>query len=357
MATIKEVANEAGVSIRTVSRVLNENGYVSEDARAKIERASRKLGFVPNQAARSLASGRTTTIGMVVPDISFVYFSELAFSVETAAAQAGYSMILCNTNSGIEEEKRALKILHAMRVDGVIMATSYMPMGDLMLALAPHTAFVSINRPVPSEVGGNVLSESAKGSSAAVEHLVKSGRKVIAYMTGAPDAYTSSERLRGFLQAIKEANRTISPSLIVSYEANLNGYSSLHEMLQSAEVGSDHWNQIRLGFGQYGAFQLLRDHPQVDAIVCHDDQFAYGALRACAELGRRVPDDVAIIGCNDIPLASQTVPTLTTQRIPRYQMGAAAVKMLIERINGNPNPEPIVFPHELIFRQSAPAIP
>jgi len=135
---------------------------------------------------------------------------------------------------------------------------------------------------------------------------------------------------------MKKFERPVDPALIVPYETNYaEGFHSQYEWFSSADVGSARWSELRATFGARGACALLTEHPQVDGIVCFDDQTAFGVLRACAQLGRRVPDDLAVIGCNDIPLAVQATPPLTTQRIPRYPIGKRAVELLVERINGN----------------------
>jgi len=355
--TIREVARAADVSFKTVSRVLSGNGYASDETRRKVERAARKLGYVPNRIASGLARGRTMSIGMVIPDIASVHFAEMALGAESAATKAGYHLILANTTGSLEQEKHILHFLHQTRVDGVIMAGARLPDRDLRLALEQFPAFVSINHPIVSQHGENIISEHAKGIAMSVQHVTRSHRRKIAFMAGPRNSYTAKERLRGFRQAMKKFNLPIDRDLIVPYEANYgDGFHSQWEWFNATDVGSAQWNDRRAMLGERGACALLTAHPEVDAIICFDDQTAFGALRACAKLGRRVPCDIAIIGCNDIPLASQVTPTLTTQRIPRYQSGTCAVELLIQRINGSPHQKPVVFPHELILRESAPAI-
>ncbi len=357
MVTIRDVARTAGVSIKTVSRVLTGNGYASAATRAQVERAAKKLRYVPNRIASSLASGHTLSIGMIVPDISSAYFSEVALGAETTATKAGYNLILCNTDGRPEQEKHLLHYLHQARVDGVLVASVRSADTDLLPALKRHPAFVSINRPFPPKLGGNIVSDHVKGMFAAIEHFARLGRRTIAFMAGPEHSYTADERMRGFLQAMKTVNLPIHPALIIPNAANYeNGYRNQYEWFNSVDAGSMRWHELRATLGVRGALALLTAQPAVDAIACFNDQFAFGALRACAQLGRRVPDDVAIIGCDDIPLASQVTPTLTSQHIQRYEIGKCAVQMLIERINGNRHQDTIVFPHELMIRASAPAV-
>lgn len=357
MATLKDVARAAGVSVMTVSRVLTGDGYASERTREKVERAARRLGYVRNQIASSLVTGRTMSLGMIVPDISAVHFAEIAFGAETTANKAGYFLTLCNTNGDLDQEKHSLNFLHQARVDGVIMAGARLPDAELLPALTQHPAFVSINHPVPPNLGGNVISEHAQGMFASVEHLARLGRKTIAFMAGPKHSFSASERMRGFRQAMHAFDLSIDPELIVPDEANLEeGFQSEYEWFNSANPGSARWSQLRTQLGERGAYGLLTNHARVDAILCFNDNLAVAALRACIKLGRRVPDDVAIIGCDDIPLAGQVTPTLTTQRVPRYEMGKRAVQLLIERIEGTSRQETVVFSHELVLRESAPAL-
>jgi LacI family transcriptional regulator len=356
MVTIKDVARAAGVSTQTVSRAISGKGYIAAETLARVRDAIHRLGYTPNRVASSMATGHTRSIGMVVPDISYSFFPEIVLGAETAARQAGYNLILCNTAEDDDQERRVIAFLHEARVDGLILAGARLPDSELLDALAGHRHFVSINHPVPPELGGGVRSDHIRGVALAVDHLIQGGRRVIAYMAGPEHVYAAQERGRGFLRAMAEAGRPPDPALIVPHAANLtDGRRTLREWLAAGEAGADAWHAARATLGCRGAVGLLRDRPDVDSIICYDDQIAVGALQACAALGRRVPDDVAITGCNDLPLASQVTPRLTTQRIPRYQMGAAAAQMLIERIGGDTARAEVIFPHQLIVRESAPA--
>jgi LacI family transcriptional regulator len=236
------------------------------------------------------------------------------------------------------------------------MGGAGLPDSELLMALTVHRRFVSIHHPVPPELGGSIRSDHVRGIAQAVDHLLQSGRRTLAYMSGPEHIYAAQERLRGFIQAIRNAGLHLDPTLIVPYAANLaEGRRSLREWLGAGKVGTDGWHEERATLGQRGTLGLLREHPSVDGVICYDDLIAVGALQACAESGPRVPDDVAIPGCNDLPIASQVTPRLTTQRVPRYQMGVSAARMLIERIGGCETCGEIVLQHQLIVRESAPA--
>lgn len=355
MATMSDVARAAGVSKQTVSRVFSGRGYVSAEARARVEQAARALGYVPNRVASSLATGQTKTIGIVVPDITSVYFAEMVMGAEHAARKAGYNSILCDASEVSAEEKDLLHFLHEARVDGVIVVSPRLEEDALLPALAQHRAAVTINRPLPPQLAGDVHSDHAGGTAQAVEHLARTGRRTVAYMAGPARAFAARERLRGFVQGMKDAGLTLRPDLIVPYLGYVDdSVRDQGELLRSLQAGSPIWRDIHHTIGHLGALGLLSAHPEVDGLVCYDDGYAIGALRACRELGVRVPDDVAIIGCNDIPLVEHLSPALTTQRVPCYQMGVKAAEMLFERIAGR-CPEPAVFAHELVIRESAPA--
>jgi len=356
MVTIKDVARAAGVSTQTVSRAISGKGYIAAATLAHVQDAIHRLGYTPNRVASSMATGHTRSIGMIVPDISYSFFPEIVLGAETAAREAGYNLILCNTAEDDDQERRVIAFLHEARVDGLILGGARLPDSGLLAALAVHRHFVSINHPVPPELGGSVRSDHVRGIALAVDHLIQCGRRAIAYMAGPEHVYAAQERRRGFVWAMTEAGRAPDPALIVPYAANLiEGRWTLREWLAAGEAGAAAWHEARATLGRRGARDLLRDRPDVDSIICYDDQIAVGALQACAELGRRVPDDIAITGCNDLPIASQVTPRLTTQRIPRYQMGVAAAEMLIERINGDTARGEVVFAHQLIVRESAPA--
>lgn len=355
--TILDVARAADVSPITASRVLSGRGYASAHARTAVEAAAKELGYVPNRIASSLASGRAIALGMVVPDIASVHFAEITLGAENAATAAGYNLIVTNTTGSLEQEKRVLQFLHQTRVEGIIMAGARLPHAALESALAYTPAFVSINRPLLAKRGGNIVSEHARGIALAVAHLDRSRRRVIAYMAGPQNSYSAEERLRGYREALEASGREYRPDLVVPYELNYGEeFHSQWEWFKAADVGSAQWNERRATLGARGATALLSAHPEVDAVVCFDDQLAFGVLSACAALGRRVPDDVAVIGCNDIPLAIQVTPSLTTQRIPRYEIGKLAIGLLIAQLNGEHQEEPVSLPHELILRASAPAI-
>ena len=355
MPTLKDVAREANVAPITVSRVVSGNGYVKPETAARVQQAIRRLGYTPNRAASSLVTGRTLSIGMVVPDVSYPFFTDIVLGAEVVASEHGYNLILCNTAENLARELTILNFLREARVDGVIMCSPRSEDTVLLPALALHRAFVLVNHPGLGALGGCVRSNHLQGATLAVQHLIANARKHIAFMCGPERIPTAQERSRGYVHALKNANYPVDPSLIVPYTANLPaGMTSQGEWLQSVPAGSLEWNRIRSTLGSLGARALLTARPDVDGIICYSDQIAVGALQACQDLGRRVPEDVALVGSNDLPIASQVTPALTTLRIPTYEMGASAARLLLERLADRAPQNEIVLPHELIVRASAP---
>lgn len=326
--TLADVAREAGVSMQTVSRVVNAKGEISPATRQLVNDVIDRLGYRPSGIARSLATNRTLTFGLVVPDISNPFFPEIARGAEDVARAHGYTVFVCNTVEDPQREDDVLRLLEDRRVDGLLLCSSRLPDDTLLARLAAFPAAVVVNRTLPPDIAGSVRVDDALGAARAVEHLLSRGRRTIALIAGPASSRSSSERLRGFQQASAAAGRDLDLGLIEAGRPDLEG-------------------------GLQAATHLLTARPDIDGIVCYNDLVAIGALQACAALGRRVPDDVAIVGCDDIVLAALVSPSVTTLRVAKDALGAAAATMLLERLDGRFGPELVITP-ELIVRQSAP---
>jgi len=325
--TIVDVAREADVSAQTVSRVINNKGEVSPATRTLVQDVIGRLGYRPNSIARGLVTNRTSTFGLVVPDIANPFFPEIARGAEDTARARGYSIFLCNTGEVPEREVEVLQALEDKQVEGVILCSSRLPDERLLPRLSRHRAVVLVNRAIPGELAGTVRVEDAQGARMALEHLLANGCRVIGFLAGPPISHSARERLRGYREALEAAGRTVDPHLTVPCTPFSEG-------------------------GYEAATQLLSARPELDALVCYNDLVAVGALRACADLGRRVPDDIAIVGCDDIPLAELVTPALTTLRVSKYDIGRAATLMLLERILGRTDQGEICLQPELIVRAS-----
>ena len=327
--TIADVAREAGVSRQTVSRVLNDKDEISTSTRESVMRVIERLGYSPSGVARSLATNRTLTVGLVVPDITNPFFPEIARGVEDVAREHGYEMFLCNSVEDPGREKHVLRALEDKRVNGTIICSSRLPEARLFERLRRQRAAVLVNRLAPPELAGTVRVEDAEGTVQAVDHLLRSGHRMIAFLCGPPNSHSARERARGFETALSGEGLDLDPHIMRPCPPDPDG-------------------------GYEAAIALLSERPGIDGLVCYNDLIAVGALRACAELGLEVPDDVAVSGCDDIMFAGLLSPALTTLRVRKYELGASAARMLLDRIRGRRGESEVLLRPELIVRESAP---
>jgi LacI family transcriptional regulator, galactose operon repressor len=330
--TMADVAREVGVSMMTVSRVVNHKGDVSETTRRRVLEAIERLGYRPSGIARGLATRRTGTLGLVVPDVANPFFAEVARGVEHVAYAEGYNVFLCNTDEDPEREVAVLNSLEEKRVDGIVLCSSRLENEDLRLVVDSHPAVVLVNRRLSGagEQVRAVLVDDVLGGRLAAGHLVSRGHRAIGLLAGPEGSRSGRCRLQGY-QAILEAAG-------VQLDADW--------VMGCAPVAEA---------GRKAAHVLLRTRPELTALLCYNDLVAVGVLRAATELGRSVPDDLAMVGFDDIPLAALVTPPLTTCRIPRYELGVRAVKLLLAQIReDSTGPEEIILQPELVVRESAP---
>lgn len=323
MASIKEVAKHAGVSVATVSRVLNDKGYVSEDARKRVEKAIADLDYKPNAVARSLFKKTSKTIGLLVPDIVNPFFPELARAVEDTLSRLGYTVILCNTDESQEKEQSYLEMMVQKYIDGMIVASNTLNAAQVTKYNIP---VVSIDREISKELP-SIMVENKKGASMAVSFLKKKGRKRIAHLRGPAYIPNAVERCSGYLEEVGK-----EPWFEESYIADGN-----YEMKTSIE----------------STLQLLKTHPEIDAIFAGNDLSAIGAIKAIHKLGKNVPGDIAVVGFDGIMLSESTTPELTTVAQPIYELGEMAATTLVKLIEQQPDKQPFYkLPVQLIERQS-----
>jgi LacI family transcriptional regulator len=331
--TIKDIAQEAGVSPQTVSRAINDKGEISPQTQERILRIAKRMGYRPNSIARSLATRRTQNIGLVVPDVSNPFFASLARGIEDAAHQANYNVFLCNTDENVKRETSAIHSLEAQRVDGLILCSSRLSEPQLLQLAERYQPLVLINRQIDHPQTGSVCVDDDKGTEEAVRYLLQLGHRNIGLLAGPAASHSGKQRLRGYRQAMAEH----MPDL------------------------PDHW-QIncppQVKGGQTAAQELLDRAPELTALFAYNDLVAVGALRACAEQDLRVPGNVAIVGCDDIPLAALVSPALTTIHIPTYNLGQQTMGLLLQRIDSADeiSQSIVVSPHLVIRDSSGPAI-
>jgi LacI family transcriptional regulator len=328
--TMEQVAREAGVSLMTVSRVVNNKDGVSRATRERVQAIIERLGYRPSDIARGLVTRRTATIGLVVPDVANPFFSEVARGAEHVAYEEDYNVFLCNTEEDTQRELGVLRSLEEKRVDGVVLCSSRLEEEQLETALARYPAAVLVNRRLGREGVGVVLIEDEEGGRVATEHLLHAGHRAIGFLSGPQASSSGRRRVVGFCAALGAASLHCNSDWIRHCSPTVEG-------------------------GHKVAHELLDTYPYLTALVCYNDLVAVGALQACAELGRVVPDDTAVVGFDDIPLAALVTPTLTTCHIPRYELGVRAMRLLLDQINELPfECTEVVLQPKLVVRASAP---
>lgn len=333
-ANLEDIARKAGVSRSTVSRVINNEPYVSERTRAKVQAIIDSEGFSPNPAARMLVTQRTRVIGVVIPHTLLItfqdpyYYPTLLQGVSETTHDRDYATLLWWGQSRDEEERFAQRLLRQNRLmDGLILAsaTSSDPLIQKLVDLG--TPFVMVERPARFEDRISYVSvDNVQAAQNAVAHLLSLGRRRVGTITGALDNVDGQDRLVGYRNALEMAGIPFNPALV-------------------AEGRFTHQS------GVVGARRLVRE--KVDAIFAANDISAIGAMQAIKDAGLRVPDDIAIIGFDDLPNSVQSTPQLSTVRQPIQQKGIIAAGLLLDLIEGKvEGPQHVILPTQLIVRQS-----
>lgn len=331
--TLEEVAARAGVGRGTVSRVVNKSPRVRESTRMAVERAIAELGYVPNRAARALAGNRTDAIALVIPEhqkrlFAEPYFSDLIHGVGDELAETEMQLLLTFVRTPGERE-RFVQYARGGRVDGVLLTSMHVddPLADILAELKVPT--VMSGRRSAEEACSFVDSDNVGGAKSAVRHLLDTGRRTVATVTGPADMYAAQCRLTGYRQALRAAGRGEDPTLVAAGDFT--------------EAG-----------GRAAMERLLRDRPDVDAVFAASDLMAIGALGALRAAGRRVPEDVAVVGFEDADLARHSDPPLTTVRQPIEEMGRTMIRVLLEEIATHSAAwRHVILRTELVLRASA----
>lgn len=329
--TIKDIARKAGVSYATVSRALNNRPEVNEKTRREIQKLAEEMGYKPNALARSLVTRESKTLGLIIPDITNPFFPEVARGAEEAAAQAGYSIFLCNTNWEEEKERKYLALLEEKRVDGIILASVINDEQQMMEYLADSAVpLIMINRVLKNIQAHYVVIDNVRGACLVMEHLIENGHRDIAFVGGLSHVEATRERLQGYKMMLGAYDLPVRPELI--------------------RLGS-----FKRESGYSNALELLKLSPRPTAIFAANDILALGVLQAAADMNLRVPGDLAVVGFDDIPFASYAEVSLTTVAQPKYAMGEMAAKILIEEIKEGPSREKkkIILQPELVVRRSS----
>lgn len=329
MATIRDVAERARVSVATVSAVLNRNKYVSPELAARVRTSVADLHYRPNGLARSLKQQKAHILGLVLSDITNPFFTTLVRAVEDTARGAGYTLLLGNTDEDVAKEETYVELLRSRQVDGLILVASagehaYLP--ELLNAGLP---VVCVDRSLVALGADSVLTDNIAGAYQAVSHLIALGHRRIGIVTGLAGVTSTYQRLEGYRQAMTEHGYPLDPALVREGNSRLDG-------------------------GAACAADLLRMPNRPTALFVTNNLMTIGAMRAIEDAGLHCPDDVALVGFDDFEWASVFRPRLTTVRQPVYEIGKAAARFLIQRIEGKRKGDPIelLLPPTLIVRES-----
>ena len=329
MASIKDVARHANVSISTVSHVVNRTRFVSDKARTGVEAAIRALDYVPSAVARSLKSNTTKTLGMLIPNCSNPYFAEIVRSVEDHCFASGYTLILCNTDDEPRRQTVYLQVLAEKRVDGLVIISTGEASDLHALLQGLTTPTVLLDRKVNHVHCDLVETAHLQGGQMATEHLLALGHRRIACIGGPADLSPSAQRIQGWRNALAAAGLATEANDLLWHSdfSSQGGFDAMQQILQSAQ--------------------------QPSAVFVCNDLMGIGALSAAHEAGLRIPQDLSVIGFDDIELARFTSPPLTTIVQPKQHIGRLAVEMLLERIQGGrTDTKQILLQPKLVVRAS-----
>ena len=332
--TMKRIAGELGVSITTVSKVLNNRADISEATRSRVLAKVEELGYQRNAVARSLSLRRSHTLGIVIPDLMHSFFVEIIAGIEPVASSRGYGLLLCSSSENPEKEQSELEMLRSRQVDGIVLASAHGSgiTGLLQQLTKQWTTLVMIDRDDhPSVKCHRVLTDDERVGHLATDHLLDLGRRAIAHI-GGPAIVHAKRREKGWRDALRA--RSIKPP--------------------------DEWI-VRGGFMESEGYQamkrLLAVRPKIDAVFAANDPSAIGAMKAIWEAGLHVPDDIAVVGVGDIALGDLLRVPLTTVGWSRTDQGRHAAELMLNSLDEDNDAEPqrIIIPPRLIARESSGA--
>ncbi len=324
-STLIDVARMAGVSPSTVSRILNGTAKVSDDKRIAVQAAIEKMNFAPNQMAQGLKKGRSMTIGIVVQDISSPFFDETLRGVDDSLKGTGFASVIVSGHWNAEEEVQRIRLLLARKVDGIILLSGRISDEDI-LRFAGTRPIVSTGRELHTASALGFKLDNENGAYLAVRHLIDLGHRRIAFVTGPANNNDAAERMAGYARALAEAGIEVNMNLVAEGDFH--------------EAG-----------GMQALNRLFETNQQFTAVFAANDLSAYGARLCMYRKGIRVPDDISLIGFDDLPGSEYTTPPLTTVRQPLYDMGRIATQALLRLIDGGTVTDQIP-PVELVVRET-----
>jgi LacI family transcriptional regulator len=332
--TMKRIAKDLGVSITTVSKALNNHGDIGHATRSRVLAKVAELGYQPNAVARSLTTRRTHTLGIVIPDLMHSFFVEIVAGIEKIASARGYGLLLCSSNEDAHKERAELELLRQRQVDGVVLASANASGNtDLLRRFSGlGIGLVMIDRDDhPEVVCDRVVTDDEEVGRLATEHLIAQGRRSIAHISG-PSIVHAKRRADGYRAALRAHGRRVRREWVV------------HGGFMEAD-------------GYRAMKRLLEARAPIDGVFATNDPAEIGAMKAIWEAGRRVPEDIAVVGCGDIALGDLLRVPLTTVSWSRNDEGQRAAELILERIESAPSESSrrIVIPPRLVVRHSSGA--
>ncbi|MDQ0339809.1 LacI family transcriptional regulator [Caldalkalibacillus uzonensis] len=327
--TIYDVAREAGVSMATVSRVVNGNPNVKPVTRKKVLETIKRLGYRPNAVARGLASKRTTTVGVIIPDISSLFYAELARGIEDIATMYNYNIILCNSDQRPQKEIHLINTLLEKQVDGLLFMGNQITEEHIELFTTSTVPIVLASTKDEKEEMPSVVIDYEQAAYDAVKLLLDKGHTRIGFISGpVEDKFSGQERLTGYRKALEEAGLPVDETLI-------------------------RYGDYRYDSGLKAAEELIGLAEPATAIVAMSDEMAIGAIHACQDHGLKIPGDVEVIGFDNTRLTSMVRPRLTSVVQPMYDIGAVAMRLLTKYMNKEHiDHHLVVLPHRIEERES-----
>lgn len=316
--TIREVAELAQVSIATVSRVVNGSQKVDPQMAERVRAAIASLNYQPNRAARALAGSRSALLGLLVTDLQNPFYMDMMSGVEEVSQQNGYLLVICNSAEDPQREKQYIEILAAEPVAGAIIVPSRERLDALSLLKARHIPVVTVDRRIHDRSVDAVLVDTARAAKEAVTHLIDNGYRRIGIITGPRSATTANDRLLGYCQALQAAGIEYDPAL-------------------------EQRGPYKEDAGEQGAKRLLLCDPPVDAIITANNRLTLGVLRALYAQGKRVPEDIAVVGFDEMHWAIPELASITTVTQPAYEIGRTAALRLLQRLQQPDIPRQEIF--------------
>ncbi len=324
MITLKDIAQRAGVTATTVSRVINNRGYISEETRRKVYEVMEEMHYQPNELARAFSRQYTSTIGLIVPHITHPFFTKVISNMESAAADKGFKLLLCNSKEQPEKEKDYLDLCMSNRVAGIVLCSKYIQTQEFHKM---HIPVVNLER---GDDDGtiSVQCDNYQGGRMAAEHLIKCGCKSLLHFGGIKGKdMPADRRADAFSDVCKKAG---IPYRVLVSDRLLYGSMHYEEFISKA----------------------LLEYPDVDGIFASSDLIASQVIQVCAQMGKKVPEDIQLIGFDDVMISTVTTPQITTIHQPVEEMTELCVEYITKILNNKSVPQKIVLPVRLVQRES-----